>query len=142
MRSATKVTKQTAQQIAKQLAWQSHEAVGEAKKQLVGETNSSAPQPQPEKNTTPIDEAKIKAETIQRYQQLNSQIQQIVKEKEQVELEKKAREEYHKQELIQKTQALDNTVEISTKRSRRMGGQKAQLEKMQKKSEIRMPPSG
>lgn len=144
---ASKGSKALAKQVAKQVAAEPWEVIKDVKTQVpVSEQvpqQSQTPQPENVPKPPSYNEEQIKQESIKRYQELTAEIEQIRKEKEQKYADETSQEEFvENQEEALKQQSQDQSVNVSTKHSRRMGGQEVHVEKMQKKSEIRMPPSG
>ncbi|MFC1710258.1 hypothetical protein ACFL0F_01175 [Patescibacteria group bacterium] len=137
--STTRVAKKTAKKVMQEPL----EVLSTAKKQVMPEKRGITPSkppdftPKTESKITPQEEAKLKQQSKKMIEELEDEIEKIRMEKKQKEEERKQREQ---EELVKDKKSQDKPLtEPSTKPKRGMAGK---VEKLKKKTEIRMPPSG
>jgi hypothetical protein len=140
--------KKTAKQTTKQLVHEPLEVLKTARKQVAGKEKIVRSEPdkkevvkENEKVSTSLEEEKIKMKSKRLLEALETEIEEIRKRKK-LEEEGKLKEEGLKiqEEEGKKQKPL---VEPSTRHPRKiMKGMKGKLQKLKRKAEIRMPPSG
>lgn len=148
---AAKSAKQLAIDAAKRAARESNEVLKEGAKQVLGAPESApsqVSQEQPVKNSEEqmpeeILEAQLNAQKTARLAELEREVLQISKVREQRDAEKKRQKMMAEAAKSQKEEPL---AEPASKHSRKFGEPRKKiqnfLEKLKTKSEIRMPPSG
>jgi hypothetical protein len=130
--------KRTAKQTTKQLVQEPLEVLKTARKQVAGREKITRSEPdkeeavrEGEKVSTSLEEEKIKAKSKRLLEALETEIEEIRKRKK---LEAQEEEEGKKQKPL---------VEPSSRHPRKiMKGMKGKLQKLKRRTEIRMPPSG
>ena len=142
-------SKRIARQTAKQIAQEPLEVLKTAGKQVTGiEKSGESVKQEPgrvdkvEKDSLSADEAKIKAKSKSLLEALEAEIEDIRKQKE-LEEEKKLKEEEAVARMQEQDEEAKPLPKISSKPSRKIPfGMKGKLQKLKRKVEIRMPPSG
>lgn len=172
IKSAGKQSKQMAKAVARQMAQEPFEVLKTVGRQVSGQEKSPSenPIPSPKENIyqkqKPIDEAVVKQKTLRRLEAHKSELEDIKNQKTFDELQKKISEGEvvpienfselsmeQKQVLKAQMEAVSKRKEVlatkkplvepSTKRGKGvLKGMAGKLEKMKKKAEIRMGPSG
>ncbi|MCK4588284.1 hypothetical protein KAT60_00520 [Candidatus Woesebacteria bacterium] len=141
--------KKTAKKTTKQLVHEPLEVLKTARKQVVGKEKITRPEPdkeeavrEGEKVSTSLEEEKIKAKSKRLLEALETEIEEIRKRKK-LEEEEKLKEEELKVQAEEEKKKQKPLVEPSSRRPRKiMKGMKGKLQKLKRKTEIRMPPSG
>jgi hypothetical protein len=141
--------KKIAKQTTKQLVHEPLEVLKTARKQVVGKEKITRSEPgkeeavrEGEKVSTSLEEEKIKAKSKRLLEALEAEIEEIRKRKK-LEEEEKLKEEELKAQAEEGGKKQKPLVEPSSRRPRKiMKGMKGKLQKLKRKAEIRMPPSG
>ena len=141
--------KKIAKQTTKQLVHEPLEVLKTARKQVVGKEKITRSEPgkeeavrEGEKVSTSLEEEKIKAKSKRLLEALEAEIEEIRKRKK-LEEEEKLKEEELKTQGEEEGKKQKPFVEPSSRRPRKiMKGMKGKLQKLKRKTEIRMPPSG
>jgi len=141
--------KKIAKQTTKQLVHEPLEVLKTARKQVVGKEKITRSEPgkeeavrEGEKVSTSLEEEKIKAKSKRLLEALEAEIEEIRKRKK-LEEEEKLKEEELKAQAEEGGKKQKSLVEPSSRRPRKiMKGMKGKLQKLKRKAEIRMPPSG
>ena len=144
-------TAQVAKKTAKRVVQEPLEVLNTAKKQVIPEGTKQSPSAspelitKPEEQITPQEEAKLKEQSKKMIDELEDEIEKIRMQKKQKEEEIKTQEEQEK--LARKTQEEQKTLEeppskVKSGLAGAKKGMKGKIERLKKKSEIRMPPSG
>lgn len=142
-------SKRIARRAAKQIAQEPLEVLKTAGKQVTGiEKPGESARQEPGKvdkvgkDSLSADEAKIKAKSKSLLEALEVEIEDIRKQKE-LEEEKKLKEEEIVAQMQEQDKEAKPLLKISSKLSRKIPiGMKGKLQKLKRKVEIRMPPSG
>lgn len=144
---ATQVAKKTARKVVQEPL----EVLNTAKRQVIPEGTKQTPSTPPElvqkskEQITPQEEAKLKDQSKKMIDELEDEIEKIRIQKKQKEEEIKIQEEQEK--LARKRQEEQKVLEEPPSKAKRglagvKKGMKGKIERLKKKSEIRMPPSG
>ncbi len=141
--------KKTAKQTTKQLVQEPLEVLKTARKQVAGREKITRSEPgkeeavrEGEKASTSLEEEKIKAKSKRLLEALETEIEEIRKRKK-LEEEEKLKEEELKTQGEEEGKKQKPLVEPSSRRPRKiMKGMKGKLQKLKRRAEIRMPPSG
>lgn len=145
---AAKSAKQLAKQAAKQAAKEPFEILSGTGKQFVGieavgENSWDIKQKENiNEKENDLDKQKDKIQSKRMIEALEKEIEDIRKQKEREDQEAQMLEEQEKKK-VEEQKILEAKPEVSSRPSRRlMTGMKGKLDKLKRKSEIRMPPSG
>ncbi len=154
LKSTGSASKKVTQQVVRMVKDESLEMFKSARKQIAGEFFDPASREQPKQDGQPqITEQQKQAKVLQstrRLEQLEAEIQKIRQEAQAKKNAQLQNEQQLNRSQAQQEQA-DPLAEPTTKRKRGMfgatgnkvkAGMKNQLDKLNRKSEIRMPPSG
>ena len=141
--------KKTAKQTTKQLVHEPLEVLKTARKQIAGKEKITRPEQgkeeavrEGEKVSTSLEEEKIKMKSKRLLEALETEIEEIRKRKK-LEEEEKLKEEELEAQAEEEEKKQKPLVEPSGRRPRKiMRGMKGKLQKLKRRAEIRMPPSG
>ena len=141
--------KKTAKQTTKQLVHEPLEVLKTARKQVAGREKITRPEPgkeeavrEGENVSTSLEEEKIKVKSKRLLEALETEIEEIRKRKK-LEEEEKLKEEELKTQEEKEGKKQKPLVEPSSRHPRKiMKGMKGKLQKLKRRAEIRIPPSG
>ncbi len=141
--------KKTVKQTTKQLVHEPLEVLKTARKQVAGrekitrsESDKGEAVREGEKAPTSLEEEKIKMKSKRLLEALETEIEEIKKRKK-LEEEEKLKEEELRVRTEEEEKKQKPLVEPSSRRPRKiMKGMKGKLQKLKRRAEIRMPPSG
>ncbi len=145
-----KSAKQIAQDAAKKIAREPLEILKSAGSQVAGtektpegpRENQASQQPPQETGKPPVSEAEINAKSKRLMEALEKELEDIKKLKDQEALQEEQQEVVEEAQKVEANKAQPLVEPITAKKKHQMPGMQGKLDKLKKKSEIRMPPSG
>lgn len=134
--------KKIAKQAARKIQDESLETLKTAKKQVVGEKRADVSSEELPEGVSPEKKKEIEVRGQRMREALENEMEDIRKQKEQEE-EKKLRQEALEKQKKEEEEETKPAPHVVGKPSRKIpAGMKGKLEKLKRKAEIRMPPSG
>ncbi len=134
--------KKIAKQAARKIQDESLETLKTAKKQVAGKKRADVSSEELPEGVSPEEKKKIEAQGQRMREALEKEMEDIRKQKEQKEGEKLRQETLEKQKKEEEEETKPAPHVVGKPSIKIPTGMKGKLEKLKRKAEIRMPPSG